>query len=302
MNLLIIVSPLESIITNHILPLPSRETLQGGLLVTNLQKLMIDLDHVVRDRIILAIQKVGKAASVSDPHSSASTIVKVERPLNELRGGSKPIDTRRQIGQNKYDKLYELVEKERQAVRHRRHQIGSLSQEQSMASRTAPDQDMVVTRREPEEVSLQHHESVQIRAENIRLRRRIDLLKAINDRRNRWLAGSDVDITYQNQAIEKAVDMDYAETDERSKRLQRRHISHNTLLRNVKTELRSKLENLCAETTKTVIELPDAAFMKDTMGDIILNKCDSDRHMFMLLAETKETEKKQAFQQELRSF
>ena len=164
-----------------------------------------------------------------------------------------------------------------------------------MAYWTAPNQGVIESRCEFDDVSRQHHELARIRAENITLTRRVNLLKEINDRRNRWLAGSDAEIAHQDQLIKMAV-------GKQNERLARRDISHNTLLRNVKTELRSKLEHLCAETVKAAIELPDVAFAENTVRNTILIKFDTDRQRLTCLAEHKELQKKQEFQQEMQLF
>ena len=233
------------------------------------------------------------------PAQNQGDFVESMRTRNKFKREPSSTRTEYQTDQGKYDKLYRLVEKERQTARPWHQNFASSQSEPPVANWPALCQDESQGRQELEEVSRQQYEWAQLRAENDRLSRRVALLKAINDRRNRWLAASDADIKYQNHLTQMAVGLDLAVANEQSHRLQRRNISHNTLLLNIKNDLRSKQEQVCAEALKAAIELPESAFINDALARDILNKCDRHRQELVQIAHGKEFERKQNFQNEM---
>ena len=130
-----------------------------------------------------------------------------------------------------------------------------------------------------------------------KLERRSNLLRSINQRRKLWLAQSDADIARQNEMIRMAVGFPAA--DRFGHQWQSRNISHNSILMNIKKELRAQLEELTTKTCQIVIELPDSRFESDAAIGGCLPEMEKEKEKIVGVMEGREVAKKQAFEDEM---
>ena len=130
-----------------------------------------------------------------------------------------------------------------------------------------------------------------------KLERRTNLLRSINQRRKLWLAESDADIARQSEMIRMAVGFPAA--DRFGQQWQSRNISHNSILMNIKKELRAQIEELTTKTWQIVIELPNSRFDSDAAIGGCLPEMEKEKENIVRVMEGREVAKKQAFEDEM---